>query len=262
MAWFSHWLNYPYFHSFLKTLLLKNASVLVINLLKSSSKPLKIWAKWHHYVLRFVCPRYSINSIFQDLRLWYQLMYTYIISSHMVFPKWKDLAFGLADLWVSWEQNSEMEGKGLRTDICVILRNWSSVKLEGPRLPCCLTLGLPTASFLFSCRTCKFLKNNQLWWEILAKEFLFLGFALNMSFLAKPVKFHQAGGHKPYPWMYDDCISKCRVEARWGVISDWGSGRWHLGMKSTDAPSPRLLYETEARGQKEAHILQVGIFRS
>lgn len=85
------------------------------------------------------------------------------------------------------------------------------MKLDGPGLLCCLTLGLPKTFFSF--RTCKFLNNNHLWWEILAKEFLFLGFAFNMSFLAKQTKFHQAGGHRAYPWMDDDCISKCKAEA-------------------------------------------------
>lgn len=69
-----------------------------------------------------------------------------------------------------------------------------------------LTVCLPKALLLFF--FCKFLKNNQLWWEILAKEFLFLGFARNMSFLAKQITSHQAGGHRACPWPSNDCIPK------------------------------------------------------
>lgn len=102
-----------------------------------------------------------------------------------------------------------MEVKCTCTQSHIILRNLASMELDGPSLLCCLTLSLPKAFSFFSRRSCEFLKNNQFWWEILAKEFLFLGFAFNMSFLAKQIKFHRAGGHRAYPGIYSDYISKC-----------------------------------------------------
>ena len=47
-----------------------------------------------------------------------------------------------------------------------------------------------------------------------------------------------------------------------GLISDGGSGWWHLGINSTGQPTPNLLWATEARLHKEAHVLHVGIFKS
>lgn len=100
---------------FLRTSFKKKCSVLAINLLKLGFNPPKIWANWHHYVLRFACPRYSISYIFQDLRPWYQFINVLFILNPLVWFSTKVLS--LEDLWVSWGQCL------LWTDLHVILRN-------------------------------------------------------------------------------------------------------------------------------------------
>ena len=82
--------------------------------------------------------------------------------------------------------------------------------------------------FSFAFQTWMFLKKNHLWWEILAKECLFLGFAFNMSFLAKQITFHQTWGHRVYPTMYSDCICKCKADAMWELfqMEGWTVASW------------------------------------